>query len=95
MQGHTLSVWSLAIHTPSGRLFSSGSDGKIKGIISYVHQYSYFVSSVVWDLSSGVCCKSLTNHTGKVYRLVVNGDKLYSASSDKSIKVFCSSVFLN
>ncbi|RKO87903.1 hypothetical protein BDK51DRAFT_35204 [Blyttiomyces helicus] len=30
MQGHSLSVWSLAVHNSSNRLFSAGSDGQIK-----------------------------------------------------------------
>ncbi|KAJ3117089.1 E3 ubiquitin-protein ligase traf7, partial [Nowakowskiella sp. JEL0407] len=74
LRGHNLSVWALAVHAPSNRFFSAGSDGSIQ----------------VWstDLDITTSLSTLKNHSGKVYSLVINGDRLYSASSDRTVKVW-------
>lgn len=98
MKGHNLSVWSLAVHQPTGRFFSAGSDAIIK----------------VWDTSSVLAAEvdeaeddprssppgspvpgllsqqapTLQQHLGKVYSLVMSNNTLFSASSDKTIKIW-------
>ncbi|KAH6565164.1 hypothetical protein BASA60_010041 [Batrachochytrium salamandrivorans] len=72
---HNLSVWSLAVDSLQGKLYSSGTDGSIK----------------VWDVhSSGKLTLdgSMEAYDGKVYSLVINGNLLVSASSDKTIRLW-------
>ncbi|KAJ1568672.1 hypothetical protein HK096_005739, partial [Nowakowskiella sp. JEL0078] len=74
LKGHNMSVWALAVHAPTNRLFSAGSDADIK----------------VWPMDEDVMdnVATLKNHSGKVYSLVINGNRLYSASSDRTIKIW-------
>jgi len=47
--------------------------------------------SKVWDWNfnqPNACVKTLTQHSGKIYGMVVSGNKLFSASSDKTVKVW-------
>ena len=71
--GHQLSVWTVAIHAESSAFFSAGSDGYIKK----------------WSMEEGNMglLLSATDQQCKIYSLVVNGDRLYSGSSDGKIKV--------
>ncbi|KAI8807782.1 WD40-repeat-containing domain protein [Cladochytrium replicatum] len=71
---HNLSVWSLAMHAPSHRFFSSGSDGTIKAWST--------------DPENNECQATLSEHAGKVYSLAISGDRLLSASSDRTIKIW-------
>jgi len=49
---------------------------------------SYDATIKVWNLESLRCVQTLKRHTSSVEALVLDGDALYSASSDNSIKVF-------
>ncbi|KAG0269722.1 hypothetical protein DFQ27_002391 [Actinomortierella ambigua] len=86
-KSHTMSVWGLAIAPTGERFFSAGSDGTIK----------------VWDWLKGggdageddeqqqeAAClvATIPDHHAKVYGLVVDQGRLYSASSDKTVKVW-------
>ncbi|KAG0226915.1 protein with putative role during mitosis [Actinomortierella wolfii] len=83
-KSHTMSVWGLAIAQTGERFFSAGSDGTIK----------------VWDWRKGgeglseaedeAAClvATIPDHHAKVYGLVVDQGRLYSASSDKTVKVW-------
>ncbi|KAI9594626.1 WD40-repeat-containing domain protein [Syncephalis fuscata] len=77
---HRMSVWALALHSGSQRLFSAGRDGILKA----------------WDLSEYMKGEStsitslppLSSEHGKIYSLAVMGSRLFSASSDKTVKVW-------
>ncbi|KAJ3343638.1 protein with putative role during mitosis [Gonapodya sp. JEL0774] len=101
-RGHHLSVWALAVEPGGGRLFSAGSDGTIKvwdmsgGDSDADDGWEDGVAAAVSaagmdDVSNGQgggCLRTLREHTGKVYSLITMEDRLYSASSDKTIKVW-------
>ena len=72
--GHTDSVFSLAI-TPNGEyIVSGGGDKTIK----------------LWDINSGKCIKTLDSHDNEINSVVVtpNGKTIISGSSDKTIKLW-------
>ncbi|TPX36232.1 hypothetical protein SmJEL517_g01541 [Synchytrium microbalum] len=75
MNGHNLSVWALATHAASNRLFSGGSDGTVKA----------------WALNSNTSNeepKGIDTSGAKVYSLAIAKNRLFTASSDKTIKVY-------
>lgn len=49
---------------------------------------SYDSTIKVWSLENSRCIQTLKRHTSSVEALVFDGEALYSASSDNSIKVF-------
>lgn len=72
LAGHIGAVYSVCISNQSRRVFSGSFDSTIK----------------VWNLENSRCIQTLKRHTSSVEALVFDGDALYSASSDNSIKVF-------
>ncbi|KAI8904435.1 WD40-repeat-containing domain protein [Gorgonomyces haynaldii] len=75
LDGHRLSVWSLAVHQETNRLFSASSDEIIK----------------VWDISRPMAPRetiSLESSQGKVYSLLIHNNLLFSASSNGIIKIW-------
>lgn len=44
----------------------------------------------VWDMETCTIKSECTGHTGAVNALVVDGNRVFSVSSDKTIKVPCS-----
>ena len=72
--GHTDSVFSLAI-TPNGEyIVSGGGDKTIK----------------LWDLSSGKCLRTFEGHSGCVNSVVISTDGKYiiSGSRDETVKMW-------
>ncbi|KXS19187.1 WD40 repeat-like protein [Gonapodya prolifera JEL478] len=97
-RGHRMSVWALAVEQGAERFFSAGSDGTIKvwdmsdGEIHVEDGWeegaaAAMSASAMEGVGEG-CVRTLREHEGKVYSLVVMEDRLYSASSDKTIKVW-------
>ncbi|KAJ9051126.1 E3 ubiquitin-protein ligase traf7, variant 4 [Entomophthora muscae] len=75
---HTTSVWGLAVAQDEKRFFSASSDGMIKA----------------WDWASEDesgpegNVRTLDHHTGKVYSLMSRFGKLFSGSSDRTVKIW-------
>lgn len=77
-QTHATSVWGLAVAQDEKRFFSASSDGMIKA----------------WDWASGDASgpegneRTLDHHSGKVYSLMCRFGKLFSGSSDRTVKIW-------
>jgi WD40 repeat protein len=74
LEGHTGSVWAVAV-TPEGRRAVSGSSDK---------------TLRVWDLETGECLRVLEGHTDSVWAVAVTpeGRCAVSGSSDKTLRVW-------
>ncbi|RUP45741.1 WD40-repeat-containing domain protein [Jimgerdemannia flammicorona] len=83
LHGHEMSVWALAVDSVSNRFFSAGSDGTIK-----VWDLSLYSPTTTDHTQQQCCVGTLRQHSGKVYSLVVRGDRLFSASSDRTVKIW-------
>ena len=73
LTGHQYTVWSLATDALNDRLYSASADSTIKA----------------WNTESGAttCERTIQAHSGRVYSLVIHDNRLFSASSDRTIKV--------
>ncbi|KAH6561392.1 hypothetical protein BASA62_009828 [Batrachochytrium salamandrivorans] len=80
---HNLSVWSLAVDSLQGKLYSSGTDG------IYKVSASSDKTIRLWNRNTLECTATLTGHTAGVNAIcLLPGDQLASVSSDKSIKIW-------
>ncbi|KXN73562.1 WD40 repeat-like protein [Conidiobolus coronatus NRRL 28638] len=73
-KAHSTSVWAVAAFQDDQRFFSAGSDGLIK--------------AWDWTDSNTQTAHELDQHEGKVYALLCRFGKLFSGSSDKTIKIW-------
>ncbi|KAL7748930.1 E3 ubiquitin-protein ligase traf7 [Sorochytrium milnesiophthora] len=122
---HRESVWSMAVHNDTSRLFSASKDQTIgvwdvsqcvassapsftsdlasssvtnaltHGTMSDARGRAASVSSTTSNSSgnssrphAAVLKTNLSDHAGKIYSLCISGDRMYSGSSDRTIKVW-------
>jgi len=69
LQGHEAKVRCLCYSESEGRLYSGGHDSKV----------------LVWDVEKGEQVGSLEGQSGWITAVLVNGDKIYTASTEKTV----------
>ena len=81
-QAHSSSIWSMCIHPTKRLLFSGGSDGHIQ-----VNNHETHIQVYDIDPNGHLLYRQTLLNTGKVYSMIIMGDRLISASSNKTITV--------
>ncbi|KAL1918510.1 uncharacterized protein VTP21DRAFT_3170 [Calcarisporiella thermophila] len=82
VDGHSMSVWAMTVVPEQDRFFSAGSDRNIRAWEWEQNGGEGGEGARVKDLAT------LTDHGGKVYCLATGNGRLYSASSDRTVKMW-------
>lgn len=71
LTGHDGAVACLDVYAPAGLVASGGADKTVR----------------LWDVAEGVCTAAMKGHTGWIRAIQIEGERVFSGSGDKTVKV--------